>query len=128
MIRLLALTALSAALLAPPAAEAGCRSNSCEERVAHAKWRKVVAPHRSVLAANAQCESGGRYNLYTTGSGYYYSHQFDAAAWLGSGGRSRRGRLVGRFSTQPGRLEQDYRAVIWDRRHGGDPWPNCPFG
>jgi hypothetical protein len=76
-----------------------------------------------------RCESGsvGGYRLSTTGNGYWFAYQFNVAAWVGSGGRFRGGRPVGRWSTQPGRLEQSYRAVVWDRKSAGDPWPNCPL-
>lgn len=116
----------------PRAAETSC-SKSCQLRVnikaAHAKWRPVVAAYGiERLRARMRCESGGHggYKLSTTGNGFWFAHQFEPRAWTGAGGRIRGGRPVGVWTTQPSRLEQDYRAVIWEERHGGDPWPSCP--
>lgn len=96
--------------------------------MAHAKWRPVVEAYGvERLRARMRCESGGHggYSLSTTTGQYWFAHQFNVAAWTGAGGRYR-GSPVGVWTTQPSRLEQDYRAVIWERVHGGDPWPNCP--
>lgn len=130
--------ALAAGILTMPApAEArdhvpGCNTNACDERVTkravHAGWRAAVRAYGvGLLRARMRCESGshGGYALTTTGNGYWFAHQFDVRAWVGAGGRYL-GRPVGRWSTHPSRLEQDFRAVVWDRRHGGDPWPLCP--
>lgn len=98
-------------------------------RTAHAKWKPVVTAYGiGRLHARMRCESGnhGGYALQTTGNGFWYAHQFELRAWVGAGGRVRGGRPVGVWTRQPSRLEQNYRAAIWDRRHGGDPWPNCP--
>ncbi len=132
-----ALAAFTAALaLAAPASAAplpGCASHACERRVqvrqAHDKWRATVAAYGvDRLRARMRCESGGHggYRLETTGNGYWFAHQFNPAAWAGAGGRSRGGRPVGVWTRHPSRLEQDYRAAVWDRRHGGDAWPRCP--
>lgn len=74
-----------------------------------------------------RCESGshGGYSLSTTGNSYWFAFQFNTTAWTGAGGRMRGGRPVGVWTMHPTRLEQDFRAVVWDGRHGGDPWPNC---
>lgn len=111
----------------------GCRTASCERRVAiravQKHWWVVVRGYGvGLLRARMRCESGGAggYALAATGNGFWFAHQFEPGAWVGAGGRMRGGRPVGAWSTQPSRLEQDYRAVVWDRRHGGDPWPNCP--
>lgn len=135
-IRRLTLAALAAVLILPAApalAHNGCHSQACEQRVeirvAHAKWRVAVAAYgRGLLRARVACESltSGGYALSTTGNGYWFAHQFDVAAWTGAGGRMRHGRPAGVWTMQPSALEQDYRAVVWDRKHGGDAWPNCP--
>ena len=119
------------------AAAAGALARDCDrecdirvqKRVAHAKWSKTVRAYGiSTLRARMRCESGGDggYGLATTGNGFWFAHQFEPRAWVGAGGRMRGGRPVGVWSKQPSRLEQDNRAAIWHRRHGGDPWPNCP--
>lgn len=114
-------------------ARSGCNSKACErrvqKRVARAKWRGAVRRYGvGLLRARMRCESGGHggYRLSTSGNGYWFAHQFNVAAWAGAGGRMRRGRPAGVWRQQPSRLEQDYRAVVWDRVHGGDPWPRCP--
>lgn len=99
------------------------------KRVVTRKWRRVVRGYGlGLLRARMACESGssGGYRLATTGNGYWFAHQFDTGAWTGAGGRMRGGRPVGVWTRQPTRVEQDYRAAVWDARHGGDPWPNCP--
>lgn len=108
-------------------------SAACRERVmkreVRQKWRRAVADYGpGLLTARMRCESGshGGYGLATTGNGYWFSMQWNVGAWVGAGGRMRGGRPVGVWSQQPEPLEQDYRAVVWDRIHGGDPWPNCP--
>lgn len=114
---------------------------ACVERVvkrtARAEWRATVRPYRAVLDANVDCESrsSGGYGLRTTGNGYWFAHQFDRDAWTGAGGRvvtrdgdPHEGEPRGRWTLQPGPLEQDYRAIRWSRIHGGDAWPNCPLG
>lgn len=139
LIRRLILAALAAVLIMPVAAPApasahtGCHSQACKQRVeirvAHTKWRVAVANYGpGLLRARVACESltSGGYRLSTTGNGYWFAHQFDVQAWTGAGGRMRHGRPAGVWSMQPEQLEQDYRAVVWDRKHGGDPWPNCP--
>jgi Transglycosylase-like domain len=110
----------------------GCNSKRCHERVqkrdAHAKWSRVVRAYGvPLLRARMRCESlgDGGYSLYTTNGVFYFGHQFEPRAWYGAGGRQRGGRPVGVWSRQPSALEQDYRAVTWERIHGGDPWPNC---
>ncbi len=98
-------------------------------RAAPAKWRTVVHAYGvERLRARMRCESGGHggYSLATTGNGFWFSMQFEPRAWTGAGGRMRGGRPVGVWTRQPSMLEQDYRAVVWERIHGGDPWPNCP--
>lgn len=127
---LVALLALSPAVARADDAEC---SDECRERVmkreVRQKWRDAVADYGpDLLTARMRCESGssGGYNLATTGNGYWFSMQWDIAAWRGSGGRMRNGRPVGVWSRQPSKLEQRFRAVVWDRRHGGDPWPSCP--
>lgn len=126
--------ALAVMGIAAPVAPAddGC-SRACEVRVQkreiEQRWRQVV--HRygvGLLRARARCETGshGMYRLSTTGNTYWFAHQMNVAAWIGAGGHMRDGRPVGVWTTQPTRLEQDYRTVRWDRMHGGDPWPNCP--
>lgn len=126
-------TMLALAAPAPALARDGCNSQACkvrvEIRVAHKKWSAAVAAYGiGTLRARMRCESAGDggYALSTTGNGYWFAHQFDAQAWVGAGGRMRHGRPAGVWSMQPSRLEQDYRAVVWDRQHGGDAWPNCP--
>lgn len=106
-----------------------CSGACAHRRHVRAKWRRAVNAYGvGLLRARMNCESGssGGYRLDTTGNGYWFAHQFDVAAWTGAGGRFRGGRPVGVWRRHPGRLEQDYRAVVWDARHGGDPWPNCP--
>lgn len=110
-----------------------CHTKACPKRVqvktAHAKWRATVRRYGiRTLRARMRCESGdhGGYRLGTTGNGFWFAHQFEPRAWTGAGGRMRHGRPAGVWTMQPSRLEQDYRAVMWARRHGGDPWPNCP--
>lgn len=112
-----------------------CRTHGCRphrERVRD-RWQRVVRASglASTLDARAWCESRGRYGLSTTGNGYWFAFQFDPQAWVGSGGFTRRvdvgyPRPVGRWRTQPKKLEQRYRAVVWGRVHGGDAWPSCP--
>lgn len=122
------------ATLAPQVtARSSCSSRACTERVqvrvAHAKWRKAVNAYGpGLLHARMVCESGshGGYSLATTGNSYWFAFQHDIAAWTGAGGRVRDGRPVGVWTTQPAKLEQQVRAVYWDRKHGGDAWPNCP--
>lgn len=96
-------------------------------------WRAEVRKYGvGLLDARMACESGdvGGYALDTTGNGYWFAFQFNVGAWTGAGGRFRGGRPVGVWTTHPGKLEQRYRAVRWDRIHGGsgsgDAWPNCP--
>jgi len=99
-----------------------------QQRVAHAKWRTVVNGYGTArLDQRMRCESGGHggYRLATTGNPFWFAFQFEPRAWYGAGGRQRRGRPAGVWTMQPSRLEQRYRAVVWERRHGGDPWPNC---
>lgn len=115
------------------AARASCRRMSCRRRVARSevreRWRAAVRAYGiGLLRARMQCESGGDggYRLSTNGNGFWFAHQFEPGAWYGAGGRRRRGRPAGAWTLHPSRLEQDYRAVVWDARHGGDPWPNCP--
>ena len=133
----LAFLALTATLTfgAPAVAgdRSGCNTDACERRVliksTHAKWRAVVADYGfDTLRARERCEAGGHggWRLVTTGNGFYLGHQFEPRAWAGAGGRLRAGVPVGRWGGHPSRLEQDYRAVVWEGRHGGDPWPNCP--
>ena len=122
------------AVALPASAQADdCDTKACKERVSkrtvERKWRRAVAGYGpGLLAARMRCESGshGGYRLSTTGNGYWFSMQWDLVAWLGSGGRMRHGRPVGVWSRQPSKLEQQYRAVVWDHRHGGDAWPRCP--
>ena len=125
--------ALVLAFAAPAASAGAACNNACERRylitTTHAKWRAAVNAYGvATLRARMRCESGGHggYSLVTTGNGFYFAHQFEARAWTGAGGRARVGIPVGRWARHPSRLEQDYRAVAWERRHGGDPWPNCP--
>lgn len=110
----------------------GCQTAACEKRVKikaiHAKWRAVVNAYPAgVLAARARCESGGHgtYSLSTTTGVFWFAFQFEPRAWYGAGGRMRRGIPAGVWTRQPSRLEQQYRAIRWERIHGGDPWPNC---
>lgn len=122
----------------PPQAERAparpaCHTRRCRTRVARKsvrrKWRAAVRRYGpGLLRARMNCESGnhGGYRLATTGNGYWFAHQFDTGAWVGAGGRLRRGRPVGAWSWHPSKTEQDYRAARWDAIHGGDPWPNCP--
>lgn len=128
-----ALFALTPATTAAAHQGVGCHTSACQLRVnirlAHAKWRAAIAaygPWR--LRARMACESqsSGGYRLSTTGNGYWFAHQLNVGAWTGAGGRVRFGRPVGVWSMQPEPVEQDYRAVVWDHRHGGDAWPNCP--
>lgn len=114
-------------------ARSGCNSKACELRVlkrqTFAKWRAGAAAYGlGTLRARMRCESGGHggYRLSTNGNGFWFAHQFEPRAWTGAGGRIRGGVPVGVWTRQPSRAEQDYRAVLWDRRHGGDPWPRCP--
>lgn len=134
-IRTALLVALGVALTAAPAHAyaPGCNSHACEIRVqvrtAHEKWRSVVNTYPAgVLNARMRCESGGDggYRLSTTGNGFWFSAQFEPRAWYGAGGRKRNGRPAGVWTMQPSILEQQYRTIIWERIHGGDPWPNCP--
>lgn len=132
--RVLAAAAVAVALPVPSAqADDGCGSSRCVERVARKaakkKWRHAVRAYGTgLLHARMTCESGsdGGYSLATTGNGYWFSMQFNVGAWTGAGGRVRAGRPVGVWTRQPSKLEQQVRAVYWDRAHGGDPWPNCP--
>jgi hypothetical protein len=132
--RVLAAAAVAVALPVPSAqADDGCSSTRCAERVARKaakkKWRHAVRAYGTgLLHARMTCESGsdGGYQLATTGNGYWFSMQFNVGAWTGAGGRVRHGRPVGVWTRQPSKLEQQARAVYWDRAHGGDPWPNCP--
>lgn len=137
-----AAAALAVAGLAPPTSGAvACDTVTCaigwheqqqrkwHQHLIRARWGAAVREYGpALLDARAQCESGhhGKYRLSTTGNGYWFAFQFDVAAWTGAGGAYRRGRPAGKWSLQPGRLEQRYRAVRWDGIHGGDAWPNCP--
>lgn len=128
----LALATAAVVLPAPAQADDGCQSKTCTKRVerkaAKKKWRRAVRAYGTgLLHARMVCESGnhGGYSLSTTGNSYWFAHQFDIGAWVGAGGRVRHGRPVGVWTTQPSKLEQDYRAVRWDHIHGGDAWPNC---
>jgi hypothetical protein len=114
-------------------ADAKACGKRCHERVAkreaHEKWWRAVQTYGvGLLRARMRCESGshGGYRLSTTGNSYYFAHQLNIAAWVGAGGRVRGGRPVGVWSTQPERIEQDYRTVRWAAIHGGDAWPHCP--
>jgi hypothetical protein len=129
------LVALMLFILGVMAARADAREcdERCAERVAkreaHQKWYRAVRAYGiGLLRARMRCESGnhGGYRLDTTGNSYWFAHQMNVQAWLGAGGRVRNGRPVGVWSTQPERLEQDYRTVRWAAIHGGDAWPNCP--
>ncbi|MGH2897219.1 MAG: hypothetical protein ACRDMZ_00985 [Solirubrobacteraceae bacterium] len=118
---------------AATAGRSGCNSKACELRVlkrqTFEKWNAGARAYGlGLLRARMHCESGGHggYALATTGNGYWFAHQFNVGAWTGSGGRMRGGRPVGVWTRQPTVAEQDWRAVVWDRRHGGDPWPRCP--
>lgn len=127
---LFALAALAAPgpVEAPKACERSCRTR-VQKRVARKRWRRAVQAYGpGLLAARRRCETGshGTYALSTTGNSYWYAYQHDVAAWAGAGGRVRHGRPVGVWTVHPSPLEQDYRAVKWDRIHGGDAWPNCP--
>ena len=133
----IALLVVLAAFALAMAAIASARAPDCDracdvrvqKRVAHEKWRATVRAYGPArLEARMRCESGGHggYSLYTTGNSFYFAHQYEPRAWYGAGGRQRGGLPVGVWSKQPSRLEQDYRAVIWERKHGGDPWPHCP--
>lgn len=113
---------------------AHCWRVTCKRRVARRAvrrhWRHAVrayGPWR--LRARVGCESAsaGGYRLSTTGNGFWFAHQFTPQTWHAAGGRIsvRLRRPVGAWTTQPTRLEQDYRAVVADAQQG-DPWPNCP--
>ena len=99
---------------------AGCKKRACKLH--------VIEPHKPTLRARGACEAFGYSSRYTrkltsglltnTGNGYYGRYQFDLPSWRGAGGRL--------SPTSYGWIEQAYRAVVWQVRHGGDPWPNCP--
>lgn len=92
---------------------AGCKKERC---MAH-----VVKPHKAKLRARALCESGGDPRAHDPSGWYHGLYQFDWRSWLAAGGRP--------YYSDPhdaSPLEQSYRALIWEKRHGGDPWPNCP--
>lgn len=113
---------------AVPACDGPC-AKRVQKREARQRWRRAVRDYGTgLLHARMLCESGssGGYALATTGNSYWFSMQFNVGAWVGAGGRVRGGRPVGVWSTQPTALEQQARAVFWDRKHPGDPWPNCP--
>ena len=129
----LTLALLALIMAAVVAARAPGCDRACDvrvqKRVAHEKWRATVRAYGPArLEARMRCESGGHggYALGTTGNGFWFAHQFEPRAWVGAGGRMRAGRPVGVWTLQPSRLEQDNRAVVWERKHGGDPWPRCP--
>ena len=127
-IAMILIVAILAGVMA--SAARACETKRCAERVgkrvAHTKWKKAVRGYGiGVLQARARCESGANYKLQTTGNGFWFSMQFEPRAWYAAGGRKRHGHPVGVWTRIPGRLEQQYRAVIWDHKHGGDPWPSC---
>lgn len=111
-----------------PHCDGDCRER-VQKREAREKWRQAVRAYGvNTLRARMRCESGshGGYELDTTGNGFWFAHQLEPRAWVGAGGRVRDGRPVGVWTTHPSRLEQDYRIIVWERIHGGDPNPNCP--
>lgn len=101
----------------------------CHRRASRRFMRRTVRAYGiPLLRARVACESAdvGGYRLQTTGNGYWFAHQFNVTAWRAAGGHVTGGVPVGKWTTHPGRLEQDYRAVVLDRISLGDPWPNCP--
>lgn len=71
------------------------------------------------LNARVACESGGSGGYQAnTGNGYYGGYQFDLPSWRAAGGSG--------YPHEATPEEQDKRARIWEQKHGGDPWPNCP--
>lgn len=137
IVAMIVVGAVAGALVGQLAGTSASTSDSCSPACVHrvtvrttrAKWRAAVNAYgRGLLAARRACESGGDggYRLDTTGNGYWFAYQHNPQAWAGAGGRIRGGRPVGVWTRHPSPLEQDYRAVVWDHRHAGDAWPNCP--
>jgi lysozyme family protein len=71
----------------------------------------------SILAAIAQCESGGDPTAVSAGGRYFGKYQFSRRTWRSVGGR-------GNPAAAP-EAEQDRRARILYRRAGTSPWPDC---
>ncbi len=88
----------------------GCSTPKCK--------RQVVEPYRDTLKARAHCESTNRRTAHSPGGQYHGLYQFGLPDWRRAGGWG--------DPHNASRLEQSFRAVVWQRRHGGDPWPNCP--
>lgn len=99
---------------------AGCKKAACKKH--------VIKPHKPTLRARGACEAFGYQSRYTrnlrhglrvvSSAGYRGRYQFDWGSWRGAGGKG--------DPVNAGWLEQAYRAVVWQVRHGGDAWPNCP--
>jgi peptidoglycan hydrolase-like protein with peptidoglycan-binding domain len=70
-----------------------------------------------VLAQIAQCESGGDPTAVSADGRYFGKYQFSRRTWRAVGGRGN--------PAYASEAEQDRRAAILYRRHGGTPWPNC---
>jgi hypothetical protein len=71
----------------------------------------------SILAAIAQCESGGDPTAVSANGRYFGKYQFSRSTWRSVGGRGN--------PAAAAEAEQDRRARILYRRAGTSPWPNC---
>lgn len=98
-------------------------------RVLEAKERAGRGQRRpagGVLALRRACESGGDYGAVSKSGKYRGAYQFDQGSWNSAARAAKRPDLVGVDPARASVADQDAMAVVWERVHGGDPWPNCP--
>lgn len=78
------------------------------------------------LAARRACEAGGDYGAVSSSGKYRGGYQFDQSSWNSAARHAGRPDLVGVDPAKASPADQDALARVWERVHGGDPWPNCP--